>query len=133
MKYDDIELSTVKFTEVEVTRECVDLFAQASGDTNPIHMDEEYAKTTRFGGCIAHGMLSAGFISRVLGNSFPGNGTIYLEQTLRFMKPVMVGETVTVIVSVIEKLPKGRLRLATSVVCNGDCVVDGEALVIAPR
>src|SRR5690348_12804241 len=75
-------------------------FADASGDHNPVHLDEDYAKTTRFGKRIAHGMLSASFISTVLGTKLPGPGTIYLEQTLQFCRPVFIGDTITATVTV---------------------------------
>ena len=78
-----------------VTEADIILFAGISTDTNPAHLDEEFAKTTMFGGRIAHGMLSAGFISAVLGNKLPGNGSIYISQTLKFKAPVRPGDTVT--------------------------------------
>src|SRR5512145_3563453 len=78
-----------------VTEADIILFAGISTDVNPAHLDEEYAKTTMFGGRIAHGMLSAGFISAVLANHLPGPGTVYLGQTLKFRSPVRPGETVT--------------------------------------
>ena len=124
--------ATAEFTKT-VTEADVVLFAGVTGDFNPAHVDQAWAEASRFGGRIAHGMLSASFISTVLGMRMPGPGTIYLEQTLRFTAPVRIGETVTARVRVTEVLPKRRLRLATTVVKqDGTTVVEGEALVIAP-
>jgi len=118
-----------------VTDEQVRLFAAATGDTNPLHLDEEFARGTTFGGRIAHGMLTAGFVSAVLGTEFPGLGTVYLSQTIRFLRPVRIGDRVEVRLEVLELIPgKGRARLATR--CfnqDGDEVFTGEAVVIPPR
>lgn len=115
-----------------VTAEDVESFARITGDFNPVHMDEEFASKTRFGGRIAHGMLSAGLISAALATRLPGPGAIYLGQTLRFTKPVRIGDTVTVRVEVLEvNAAKRRARLST--VCrdgSGDVVVEGEATVM---
>ena len=122
-----------EFTKT-VTEADVVLFAGVTGDFNPAHIDQAWAEASRFGGRIAHGMLSAAFISTVLGMKLPGPGTIYLEQTLRFTAPVRIGETVTARVQVAEVLPKRRIRLTTTVVKqDGTPVVEGEALVIGPR
>lgn len=84
------------------TMEEVRQFAALSGDHNPLHVDEEYARAGRFGGCIVHGILVSGLISRVLGTQLPGEGGIYLEQNLSFRKPVYVGDTVTARVRITE-------------------------------
>ena len=112
--------------------ELVRKFAEVSGDVNPVHLDETYAKTTRFGKRIAHGMLSASFISRVLGNSL-GPGGIYLGQTLRFNSPVFIGDEVTVRVEVTAvRDGKGIGTASTNVYNqNGDLVVKGEATIMA--
>ena len=116
-----------------VTETDVVLFAGITGDLNPAHIDEVAASASRFGGRIAHGMLSASFISTVLGTRLPGPGTIYLEQSLRFTAPVRIGDTVTARVEVAELLPKRRVRLTTTVLNqNGEAVVEGEALVMVP-
>lgn len=110
------------------------LFAGLTGDFNPAHVNEQYASTTPFKTRIAHGMLSAGLISTVLGTRLPGPGTLYLGQELKFLKPVRIGDTITARVEVLEVLPKNRLRLRTT--CknqDGDLVIDGEALVMAPE
>ena len=116
-----------------VTETDVVLFAGITGDLNPAHVDEVAASASRFGGRIAHGMLSASFISTVLGTRLPGPGTIYLEQSLRFTAPVRIGDTVTARVKVVELLPKRRARLTTTVLNQkGEPVVEGEALVMVP-
>jgi 3-hydroxybutyryl-CoA dehydratase len=115
-----------------VTEADVALFAGVTGDFNPVHVDAVAASQSRFGERIAHGMLSAGFISAVIAMRLPGPGSIYLSQSLRFTKPVRIGDTVTTRVEVVEVMaPKRRLRLAT--VCrnqNGETVVEGEAVVM---
>jgi 3-hydroxybutyryl-CoA dehydratase len=116
-----------------VTETDVVLFAGITGDLNPAHIDEVAASASRFGGRIAHGMLSASFISTVLGTRLPGPGTIYLEQSLRFTAAVRIGDTVTARVEVAELLPKRRARLTTTVLNQkGEPVVEGEALVMVP-
>jgi 3-hydroxybutyryl-CoA dehydratase len=111
-----------------VTEADIVLFAGISTDVNPMHLNEEWAKTTQFGGRIAHGMLSAGFISAVLANKLPGPGTVYLGQTLKFKAPVRIGDTVTATVTVRE-LNVGRRRCVMDSVCtvNGKTVIEGES------
>ena len=109
-------------------------FAAVTGDENPAHMDEAYAATTPFKGRIAHGMLSAGYISAVLGVDLPGPGAIYLSQSLRFRRPVRIGDTVEATVSVAAiDLDKGRVTLETVCSVAGKTVVDGEAVVMVSR
>jgi 3-hydroxybutyryl-CoA dehydratase len=107
-------------------------FAGVSGDFNPVHIDAEFAKTTMFKERIAHGMLSAGFISAVLGTALPGRNTIYLGQELAFKAPVKIGDTVTATVEAIEKIPeKNRIIFRTTVTNqDGTLVVDGKATVL---
>lgn len=111
------------------------LYSGITGDTNPAHIDETYARKTVFKTRIAHGMLVGGFISTVLGTRLPGPGTVYMSQTLNFRAPVRMGDTITASVEVIEILAeKKRVRLRT--ICEnqeGVVVVDGEALVSPPR
>lgn len=110
------------------------LFAGITGDLNPAHINEEAMQNTKFGGRIAHGMLSAGFISAVLGMQLPGPGTIYLSQSLNFKAPVRIGDTVKAEAEVMEKLEKGRVRLRTTCsIQDGTLVAEGEAMVIAPK
>jgi 3-hydroxybutyryl-CoA dehydratase len=109
-------------------------FAQVTGDTNPVHLDAGYAATTPFGERIAHGMLSAGYISAVLGTALPGPGAVYLSQSLAFKRPVKIGDEVTarVTVTAIDDA-KARVTLATACLVRGKTVVDGEAVVMVPR
>jgi 3-hydroxybutyryl-CoA dehydratase len=111
------------------------LYAGITGDFNPAHVNEVYAEGTYFKTRIAHGMLSAGLISAVLANQLPGPGTIYLNQTLKFLAPVKVGDTITARVEILELIiNKNRVRLKT--VClnqDGVHVLEGEAWVSAPR
>jgi 3-hydroxybutyryl-CoA dehydratase len=118
-----------------VKDEDIRIFAEVTGDKNPLHLDDEFASKTIFKRRIAHGILTAALISSVIGNRLPGNGTIYLSQTLNFLAPVYVGDEITAKVEVLQVLKEGkRLRLKTQVINqNGTVVVDGEALVIPPR
>ena len=107
------------------------MFSGVSGDVNAVHLNEEYAKTTAFGGRIAHGMLTAGHISAVIANKLPGPGTIYLGQTLRFKAPVRPGDTVITTITVREIIPeKKRAILDTVCTVGGKVVVEGEATVM---
>jgi len=117
-----------------VTAADIAAFAAVTGDTNPVHLDEAYAATTRFGGRIAHGMLSASYISAVLGTELPGPGAIYVSQTLNFRRPVRIGDEVTaeVKVATIDE-QRGRVTLETRCTVAGKTVTEGEAVVIAPR
>jgi 3-hydroxybutyryl-CoA dehydratase len=117
-----------------VTDEVIRKFADVSGDDNPVHLDEAFAAGTQFGGRIAHGMLSAGFISAVIGTRLPGSGSIYLSQTLRFRRPVKIGDQVTARAT-ITALDAERSRATLETVClvGGKTVIEGEALVLVPR
>jgi 3-hydroxybutyryl-CoA dehydratase len=112
----------------------IEAFAEVSGDNNPVHLDEAYAKGTPFGERIAHGMLSGAYISAVLGTKLPGPGAIYLSQSMRFRRPVKIGDLV-VARATVKALDAARGYVTLETVCevNGKTVVDGEALVIAPR
>jgi len=131
MKFDELTIGkTAEFSKT-ITDADVMSFAEVTGDFNPVHVDEAAAAKTRFGGRIAHGILSAGLVSAAIGNKLPGAGSIYLGQTLRFTMPVRIGDTVTATVTVTEILPKRRVKLST--VCtnqNGEKVLDGEATVM---
>ena len=118
-----------------ITEADVYLYAGISGDFNPAHVDEEFAKKTFFKTRIAHGMLTASFISTIIGTMLPGPGSIYMQQQVRFLVPVKIGDTVTAIAEVVEILQeKKRVRLKTTCVNQeGTTVVDGEALVSPPR
>lgn len=112
---------------------CIQLFAEVSGDQNPVHLDDGYARETIFGGRIAHGMLTASLISAVIGEQLPGHGTIYLIQDLRFLAPVFPNDTVLAQVTVKEIRPEKR-RVVLECLCSvGDRqVLKGEATVLAP-
>lgn len=115
-----------------ITEKEVQLFGELTGDFNPVHFDEEFAKTTRFGKRIAHGMLSASFISTVLANQLPGSGTVYLSQTLKFTAPVFLGDTLTARVTVTD-IKEGKPLVTLETVCtnqNDETVVKGEAVVL---
>ncbi len=111
------------------------LFAGVTGDLNPAHINEEYAKRTFFKMRIAHGMLLAGFISAVMGNKLPGPGTIYIKQELHFLAPVYVGDTVTARAELVETIPaENRARFKTTCFNQvGKVVLDGEAIVSPPK
>jgi len=115
-----------------ITDDDIQKFADASGDHNPLHLDDEFAKSTRFGRRIAHGMLSASLISAVIANQLPGQGSIYLGQTLKFVAPVFPGDTITARVTVISiRDDKPVMKLET--VCSnqhGEVVIKGEATVL---
>jgi len=116
-----------------VTERDIELFGEVSGDVNPVHFDEDFAKGTIFKGRIAHGVLSASYISTVLGMKMPGPGTIFMSLTTRFKAPVRIGDTVTATCTVREVVADKR-RVMFDCVCKvGEVtVVDGEALVMAP-
>jgi 3-hydroxybutyryl-CoA dehydratase len=108
-------------------------FATLTGDHNPIHLSDHFARKTRFGGRIAHGLYTASLISAVLGMRLPGPGAIYLSQTLNFRAPVRIGDVVSIVVEVIELVPEGRrCRLKCEAIVDGKIVLDGEALVMVP-
>ena len=107
-------------------------FAELSGDFNPVHLDDEFARTTRFGRRIAHGMLGASLISTVLGTKLPGQGAIYLSQTLQFLGPVFPGDTVTA-KATVTKIKEGKPILTLETVCEnqrGETLIKGEAVVL---
>jgi 3-hydroxybutyryl-CoA dehydratase len=108
-------------------------FSGVSGDTNPMHLNEEFARQTPFGGCIVHGMLTASLISAVIGTQLPGPGCIYMNQSLRFTAPVRVGDTVYAVVTVKELMPeKNRVLLDTKCYVRDTVVIEGEALIKVP-
>ena len=130
--FDEIRIGDTASMSKTVTEYDVYTFAGVTGDFNSVHVDAEFAKTTMFKERIAHGMLSAGFISAVIGTALPGKNTIYLGQDLQFKAPVKIGDTVTATVEVLEKIEaKNRLVLKTTVVNqNGVLVTDGKATVM---
>jgi len=117
-----------------VTEQTIQKFAEVSGDNNPIHLDATYAAATQFGERIAHGMLSASFISAVIGTRLPGPGCIYLSQSLRFKRPVKIGDVVTAAATITAlDADKGRATFETVCTVAGKAVIEGEALVMVPR
>lgn len=128
------EGDSASFTKT-VTETDVVLYAGITGDFNPAHINDVEARAGMFGRRIAHGMLSVGFISNVLGTTLPGPGTIYMGQELRFTKPVFIGDTVTATVSVKEmNVEKNRVKLETTVTNqNGEDVITGIATVMPPK
>lgn len=113
----------------------IETFARLTGDSNPLHTDPAFAKTTRFGERIAQGMLSASIISAVIGTKLPGPGTIYVSQDLRFLRPVKIGDTIVAKVEVVElHQEKNRVKLRTTCLNQmGEEVIDGHAFVIPPK
>jgi len=132
--YEEISVGDSASLTRTLTHQDIELFALVSGDVNPAHMDPAYAATDMFRKVIAHGLWGAGLISAVLGTHLPGPGTIYLGQTLKFLRPVGLGDTITASVRVADKREKGRLTLACSCANQqGETVIEGEADVIAPQ
>ncbi len=132
--YEALEVGQTASYSKTVEERDIQLFAAVSGDHNPVHLDAEYAATTMFKERIAHGMFSGALISAAVACELPGPGTIYLGQTMRFTLPVKLGDTLTVRLEILEKLPKFRVRVATRVFNqNDELVVDGEAEILAPR
>jgi 3-hydroxybutyryl-CoA dehydratase len=117
-----------------VTEDDIELFAKATGDFNPLHLDQAYAEKTFFKGRIAHGLLSVGLLSSILGNILPGHGTIYLSQEVKFLSPVRIGDTIIAKVEVMELVPeKNRVKFRTSCINQeGKIVVDGTAWAMPP-
>jgi 3-hydroxybutyryl-CoA dehydratase len=118
-----------------ITEEVINDFAKATGDFNPVHLDQAYAEKTMFKGRIAHGLLSVGLLSSILGNILPGHGTIYLSQEVKFLAPVRIGDTITAGVEVIELIPeKNRAKFRTTCMNqDGKLVVDGIAWAMPPK
>jgi len=130
---DDLKPGMAESFAKTVTERDIQLFGEVSGDTNPVHFDEDFARTTPFKTRIAHGMLSASYISTVLGMEMPGPGTIFMSLTTRFKAPVRIGDTVTATCTVREVVAEKR-RVIFDCVCKvGDTVVvEGEAIVMPP-
>lgn len=131
--FEDLSVGMSAASARTVSEADILMFAGVSGDTNPVHLDGEFAATTMFGERIAHGMLSAGYISAVLGTRLPGPGAIYLSQTMKFKAPVKIGDTVRV-EATITALDAEKKRVTMSTVCTvaGKPVLEGEALLLVP-
>jgi len=131
--FEDLKVGLTASFGRTVTEADIVLFAGVSGDTNPIHINQEYAATTMFKGRIAHGILSAAFISCVLGTKLPGPGAVYVAQSLRFKAPVRIGDTVVATVEIIELLPdRKRANFKTTCAVGGTVVIEGEATLMVP-
>ncbi|MFG6516014.1 MaoC family dehydratase [Sulfitobacter sp. 1A13496] len=130
---EDIEIGMSRHLRKVVTDMDIELFAQVSTDRNPVHLDDDYARETIFEGRIAHGMLTAGLISAVIGEQLPGHGTIYLGQSLKFLGPVRPGDMVLAEVTVTDMdIAKRRVKLDCRCTVDGKPVLAGEATVLAP-
>ena len=130
---EEIEMGMVRHLRKTVTDEDIEMFAQVSTDRNPVHLDDDYARDTIFEGRIAHGMLTAGLISAVIGEQLPGHGTVYLAQSLKFMAPVRPGDIVRAEVTVLSiDHAKRRVTLETHCSVGKTVVLKGEATVLAP-
>jgi 3-hydroxybutyryl-CoA dehydratase len=117
-----------------IKEEMINMFATSVGDRNPIHLDDNYAKDTVFKKRIAHGFMVGGLISTVLGNYFPGIGTIYMSQNIRFRKPVYIDDKVHVVIEALEVTKNNWLKLKTTCKNQFDnLIIDGEAIVIPPE
>lgn len=130
--FEDLHVGREAVRSNLVTEQTIIAFAEVSTDKNPVHLDAAYAAGTMFKERIAHGMLSAGFISAVVGMDLPGPGAIYVSQTLNFKAPVKIGDTVVSTVKILELMPKRRVRFATVCTVNGKPVVEGEAVMMVP-
>ena len=132
---DEIKIGDSAQISNTVTETVINDFAKATGDFNPIHLDQTYAEKTYFKERIAHGVLSIGYISSVFGNLFPGPGSIYLSQEVKFLAPVRVGDIITAKVEVIELIPeKNRVKFKTTCTNQkGEVVVDGTGWSLCPK
>jgi len=131
--FEDLTVGQTATVGKTVTETDIVLFAAVSGDINPVHLNEDYAKTTMFKTRIAHGMLSAGFISAVLGTRLPGPGAVYISQSLKFKAPVRIGDTVYAKVEVTDLNPeKKRATFKTVCIVGETVVVEGEAVLLVP-
>ncbi len=130
---EDIAVGMTRGLRKVISEADLEMFGQVSGDRNPVHFDDDYARDTIFGGRIAHGMLTASLISAVIGEQLPGHGTIYLKQSLAFLGPVRIGDVVDAKVTVASiDYAKRRVTLECACLVDGKAVLKGEALVLAP-
>ena len=130
---EDIEMGMTRYIRKVITDRDIEQFAEISTDHNPVHLDDEYARDTIFEGRIAHGMLTAGLVSAVIGEQLPGHGAIYMSQNLKFLAPVRPGDLVHAEVKVVDMvIDKRRVKLDCRCEVNGKNVLVGEAIVLAP-
>ncbi len=130
--FEDLSVGQEAGLSKAVTESDIVAFANVSGDKNPVHLDADYAAKTIFEERIAHGMLSAAYISAVFGMQLPGPGAIYISQTLNFKAPVKIGDTVETTVKIIELMDKRRIRFETVCAVGGNPVLVGEAVLMVP-
>lgn len=132
--FEEISIGQRESTTKKVTPALIEAFADVSGDNNPLHLDDAYAKTTRFGERIAHGALTTAFVSAVLGTKLPGLGTVFVSQSTKFIAPVKLGDEVEAVVEVTGKMPeKNRVVFTTHCQVGDKKVVVGEAIVYVPN
>jgi 3-hydroxybutyryl-CoA dehydratase len=131
--FEDLKVGMTAVYGKTITEASILMFSGVSGDTNPVHLNHEFAEPTRFGGRIAHGMLTASLISTVIGTKLPGPGCIYVSQSLKFRAPVKADETVTARATIKALDPAKKLvTLATTCSVGGKPVLEGEAVVLVP-
>lgn len=132
---DEIYVGMKRSVSKTISESDIYTFAGITGDINPVHVNAEYAKTTRFGQRIAHGMLTASLCSTLVGMCIPGADAIYLGQTLKFLKPVFIGDTVTATCEVTKIIPEKKIAYMHTPIVNqrGELVIDGEATVMATK
>jgi len=132
--YDEIQIGQTASVTKTISEYDVYAYAGVTGDFNPAHINAPYAEGTFFKVRIAHGMLTASFVSTVLGMYLPGPGTIFLSNTANFLAPVRIGDTITATCEVVEKMEKGKVRLKSTITNqNGEVVLTGDSLVSAPK
>ena len=130
---EDLAIGMMRSLRKVVTDQDIEMFAEVSTDRNPVHLDDDYARDTIFAGRIAHGMLTAGLVSAVIGEQLPGHGTVYLGQSLKFLAPVRPGDMVTAEVEVTAiDYAKRKVTMETRCLVGGKKVLTGEAVVLAP-
>ncbi len=132
---DEIHVGMKKSVSKTITESDIYTYAGIIGDINPLHVNEEYAKNTRFKTRIAHGMLTASFFSTLVGMCIPGADAIYLGQTLKFLLPVKIGDTITATGEITKVVPEKKIAYMKTTVVNqrGELVIDGEAIVMATK
>jgi acyl dehydratase len=130
--FNDILIGQREEFTVKITSEIIENFAKFSGDYNPLHMDDNYAKTTKFKKRVSHGILLASFFSRLIGMYLPGENALYLSQTLDFQLPCFVNDEITVVGEVVDKSPATKIITIKTTIYNqsNDCLLSGEAKVI---
>jgi 3-hydroxybutyryl-CoA dehydratase len=131
--YEDLAVGLSESMSHTVSERDIQLFGEATGDLNPVHFDEVYARKTIFRGRVAHGALTIGFISAVMGTRLPGPGSVFLEATTRFKAPVRIGDTVVTTCTVAELKPRREVLMHCACKVKDKLVMEGEALVMAPK